>query len=113
MTKMVPNYARIFIIYAFIEFGDGHQCSTGQIFRKVADLRGSQISYDTIVDTLEKMKHDGEIQLQQIPRIRKNHRPFQNGAQIKKWTLIDFENVKKKHNELMNNEYLQSIIVKK
>ena len=107
--------AQIFIRDAFIELGNGHPCTTREIFQKVAELRDHEISYDIIVENLYKMKDDGdgEIELNQVPRLRKNKKPFRNDAKQDQWKVKDFENFKKKHTKLRDNEYLQLILVTK
>ena len=104
----VEKEAGIHIRDALKKLGAGFN-TTAQIRSTAEQIRGKGIEYDIVIEFLFQQKADGVLYHESIPRQGKKG-PYRDGSMNDKWYVINFESFVEKHNQSMDNDYVQELL---
>ena len=104
----VEKEAGIHIRDALKRLGAGFY-TTAQIRSTAERIRGKKIEYNIVIDFLSQLRADGVLQHESIPRQGKKG-PYRDGSKNDKWHVINFESFVEKHNQSMDNDYVQELL---
>ena len=104
----VEKEAPIHLRDALKKLGAGFN-TTAEIRSKAEQIRGAGIEYEIVIDFLDQQEADGVLQHESIPRQGKKG-PYRDGSTNDKWHVINFESFVEKHNQSMDNDYVQELL---